>query len=648
MRSLRRTRQSVAPASHSGERGLGGQQLPHLLGDDLLDLPADQRHLDRRRRRAPRTRCRRGVGAAASSPAADAGRAGDRARRRRRRSRPAASRRSVSVRSITRSPVHHLAARSAAGPSRQPVPQPVAGAVGARLRAPAGPRPGRRARCSRARRYSGSTIVAKTLSAGNSERGPVVDRTGHGRRLPLGTPCRHPFWPDALAPLTTLRSAGPRRPAGRGRRPRAEVVDAVRAADAAGEPLLLLGGGSNVVIADEGWPGTVAAGRAAPGARSSARPDGSVLLTVEAGRGLGRAWSPPPSPTGSAGWSACPASRAHRRHARAERRRLRRGGRRPARRRRPLRPAHRRGPPARPGRRARARLPHQRAQGPRRRGGAAGAVRAARRRRERPDPLPRAGPGARRRARGAGARARRPGRRCCDLRRGKGMVLDAADHDTWSVGSFFTNPVLPDGGRPRAGRAALARRARPGEGAGGLADRARRLPPRPRRARAGGWRCRASTCSRSPTAATAPPPTCSRWPGRCATACGARFGVELAPRAGAGRLPALSGRVAWPWRPLGDRRPSVRPCSGSSGGGSGHAKDPADPGRRAGRSLGVVTAAIAVAIAAGSSEPGRRPPPPAPRRRRSPTTPGAGATGVDPTAPVAVARRRAARSTRSR
>lgn len=29
-----------------------------------------------------------------------------------------------------------------------------------------------------------------------------------------------------------------------------------------------------------------------------------------------------------------------------------------------------------------------------------------------------------------------------DLRRSKGMVLDAADHDTWSVGSFFTNPIL--------------------------------------------------------------------------------------------------------------------------------------------------------------------------------------------------------------
>ncbi|MEV6767853.1 UDP-N-acetylmuramate dehydrogenase [Nocardia sp. NPDC051030] len=30
------------------------------------------------------------------------------------------------------------------------------------------------------------------------------------------------------------------------------------------------------------------------------------------------------------------------------------------------------------------------------------------------------------------------------LRAGKGMVLDPADHDTWSAGSFFTNPVVPD------------------------------------------------------------------------------------------------------------------------------------------------------------------------------------------------------------
>ncbi len=29
------------------------------------------------------------------------------------------------------------------------------------------------------------------------------------------------------------------------------------------------------------------------------------------------------------------------------------------------------------------------------------------------------------------------------LRRGKGMVLDVDDHDTWSAGSFFTNPIVP-------------------------------------------------------------------------------------------------------------------------------------------------------------------------------------------------------------
>ena len=43
------------------------------------------------------------------------------------------------------------------------------------------------------------------------------------------------------------------------------------------------------------------------------------------------------------------------------------------------------------------------------------------------------------------------------LRRGKGMVLDAADHDTWSAGSFFTNPVLPEADVPTR-RTALAGR----------------------------------------------------------------------------------------------------------------------------------------------------------------------------------------------
>jgi UDP-N-acetylmuramate dehydrogenase len=37
-----------------------------------------------------------------------------------------------------------------------------------------------------------------------------------------------------------------------------------------------------------------------------------------------------------------------------------------------------------------------------------------------------------------------------ELRRSKGMVLDEADHDTWSAGSFFTNPVVDEGELPSA------------------------------------------------------------------------------------------------------------------------------------------------------------------------------------------------------
>lgn len=59
-----------------------------------------------------------------------------------------------------------------------------------------------------------------------------------------------------LAPLTTMRVGGP---ADRLVVPRTldEVVDAVREVDDAGQPLLVLSGGSNVVIADEGFAGTV-------------------------------------------------------------------------------------------------------------------------------------------------------------------------------------------------------------------------------------------------------------------------------------------------------------------------------------------------------------------------------------------------------
>src|SRR6059058_5897409 len=59
-----------------------------------------------------------------------------------------------------------------------------------------------------------------------------------------------------LAPLTTIRLGGPARRLVE-TRTEAEAIAAVRDADAAGEPILVLAGGSNVVIADEGFPGTV-------------------------------------------------------------------------------------------------------------------------------------------------------------------------------------------------------------------------------------------------------------------------------------------------------------------------------------------------------------------------------------------------------
>ncbi len=60
--------------------------------------------------------------------------------------------------------------------------------------------------------------------------------------------------PTLLSELTTLRLGGP---VGRIQEAdsTAALVDLVRTADAAGEPVLVVGGGSNLVAADEGWPG---------------------------------------------------------------------------------------------------------------------------------------------------------------------------------------------------------------------------------------------------------------------------------------------------------------------------------------------------------------------------------------------------------
>ena len=84
-----------------------------------------------------------------------------------------------------------------------------------------------------------------------------------------------------LAPLTTLRLGGP---ADRlvTVEDENDVVDTVREADAAGERLLVLAGGSNLVIADAGFPGLVVR-LATRGIDRAQLEDGRVRVTVQAG-----------------------------------------------------------------------------------------------------------------------------------------------------------------------------------------------------------------------------------------------------------------------------------------------------------------------------------------------------------------------------
>jgi UDP-N-acetylmuramate dehydrogenase len=83
-----------------------------------------------------------------------------------------------------------------------------------------------------------------------------------------------------LADYTTIGLGGPARdfvPAGT----EADLVAAVAAADARGEPVLILGGGSNLVVADEGFDGTVI--QVVTRGRSRGGEPGTV--TVAAGEG---------------------------------------------------------------------------------------------------------------------------------------------------------------------------------------------------------------------------------------------------------------------------------------------------------------------------------------------------------------------------
>lgn len=242
----------------------------------------------------------------------------------------------------------------------------------------------------------------------------------------------------ALADLTTLRVGGP---AARMvvAESAAEIVAAVAAADEAGDPLLILGGGSNVVVSDEGWPGTVLLVRSAGiektdtcGAGTVAVAAGEVwddvvfwavgqdLAGVECLAGIpGSAGATPIQNVGAYGQEVCDSLARVRVYDRAEavektlvneecgfayRDSIFKRS---------------------PGRYVVLDMEFRWE-----RSGSSKPIRY----------------GELARALGIGIGDRAPladvREAVLRLRRGKGMVLDDSDHDTWSVGSFFTNPVL--------------------------------------------------------------------------------------------------------------------------------------------------------------------------------------------------------------
>src|SRR3954451_5632792 len=81
-----------------------------------------------------------------------------------------------------------------------------------------------------------------------------------------------------LAPYTTLGLGGPAR-AFVTAESAEEIVELVAAADRAGEPVLVLGGGSNLVVSDEGFDGLVVSV-----ASRGVEVDGD-RITVQAGEG---------------------------------------------------------------------------------------------------------------------------------------------------------------------------------------------------------------------------------------------------------------------------------------------------------------------------------------------------------------------------
>jgi UDP-N-acetylmuramate dehydrogenase len=242
-----------------------------------------------------------------------------------------------------------------------------------------------------------------------------------------------------LAPHTTLRLGGPAERLVEARSAE-EVVEAVCGADAVGEPLLLLGGGSNVVVGDEGVRGTALLVRST-GHRTEPLPDGAVRVTVEAGEdwddlvaatvraGLGglECLSGIPGSTGATPVQNVGAYGVEIADVLLDVDLYDR----PARQVRTVPAAD-----LRLGYRTSV-LKHR---------DEALVLRVRLRLRADGTSAPIRYPELAR-ALGVEVGSRVPAAAAREavlaLRRGKGMVLDPADHDTWSVGSFFTNPVLP-------------------------------------------------------------------------------------------------------------------------------------------------------------------------------------------------------------
>lgn len=254
--------------------------------------------------------------------------------------------------------------------------------------------------------------------------------------------------PELLAEHTTLRLGGP---AGRWVRAatEAEVVDAVAAADAAGEPVLVLGGGSNLVVADEGFAGTVVevATRGVTTDEEDGVSCGGAMVTVAAGENwdelvelaVGRERSGIEALSGIPGSVGASPVQNIGAYGQEVSQTI-----------------------------ARVRVWDRTLRGVRTFANAdcRFGYRTSRFKADRVDPWGgrhvvlsvtfQLGLGALggpiayaelARTLGVEVGERAPSvdvrRAVLELRRGKGMVLDAADHDTWSAGSFFTNPIVP-------------------------------------------------------------------------------------------------------------------------------------------------------------------------------------------------------------